>query len=913
MRENQPGPQFGGQYSALADYYRNEIKKLMTTFELEFYFDGSRNKKVKSATLSSRERDRQDLWFNLYKLCTSTSPRYRAKPISVDELPTATLHIETFRCIVSEFDDIKVIECEYEADQEIAIACKENNSNGTGARAYCYGNDTDFIAMADCPYIQVGSLEERNGQIRSNMVYYRSKVATALGFKNEDQFVEFCILVGNDFTASDDRTRSEFDAFTVDTSVNNDIEDDSDDDDDVLPSSVISSTENIHIGDFASVSQSILPDGNTPEVINKIRKLLVCKFLTDPNWRVSSSTSEDLQSGIVYSRAMYNLESLSSFPDEEDDADEDDDASGIQLASGVEVTNGVELASSQGRHASDWLEVNSQKFQGIHKDVVKYLTEHSSLYSFKSIHIEALECMHEELTNGSELPVYEPFAPDWNDVVVANKYQSLCKKFIRFILKSETLSLVTHDTPAFLFDGYMFHCIMSRLKMSCEFDESNLVRLPSVPIQAQEPAHVPDIVGGRVALPIDQHKDSILDKIAQDRVVIIHGETGCGKSSRLPLFLLENAEKNGHHCKIMISQPRRIAVHALMIQMKKTLGDRVGMRMGGGTHEGNNDAQLIFVTTGYLVRFVAYHPEAFDEYTHLIIDEVHERSVDSDLLCYLSRKLLTMNSRLKLILMSATVHTMLYRDYFSGEGCDYGDMQCLSVGKRRFENAIYYVDDLVNGTCSALPQILVNTAKKILDYDPKKKHQGDSRGAKDEDSVVSAQYVLAKELIRWNAKRGTAVLVFVAGMKDIDEFLEKFEEDEDYTVIAIHSEIPFEEQEQALVAAKPNEIKVIVATNAAESSLTLPDVDTVICLGTQKSIEYDASTHSVQLIKKWISKSSAIQRAGRTGNIINSITTTIINIIIIITTTKAVFDLVQSFACTQGLYMKVWKIMSSPR
>jgi HrpA-like RNA helicase len=334
--------------------------------------------------------------------------------------------------------------------------------------------------------------------------------------------------------------------------------------------------------------------------------------------------------------------------------------------------------------------------------------------------------------------------------------------------------------------------------------------------------------------------------------------------------------------------------------------------MGGGTREGDDDAQLTFVTTGYLVRFVAYHPEAFDNYTHLIIDEVHERSVDSDLLCYLSRKLLTTNSKLKLILMSATVHTTLYKDYFSGEGYNYGDLQCLSVGRRRFENAISYVDDLVNGTCSGevvLPSILLTQAKKILSYDPKKKDPRDPNSARELDVVILAQYVLAKELIRWNAKRGTAVLVFVAGMKDIDEFLEKFEEDEDYKVIAIHSDIPFEEQEQALVAAKPNEIKVIVATNAAESSLTLPDVDIVICLGTQKSIEYDASTHSVQLIKKWISKSSAIQRAGRTGNIIVNIITTII--VIITTTTKAVFDLVQSFVFTPRLYTKVWKIMSS--
>jgi len=147
VRSAKPGPQFGGQYLALSDYYRNEITKLKATFTLEFYFDGSKSKQVKSATLSSREDQRQELWLNLYKLCTSTSPRYRAKPIDVDNLPTAALVIETLRCIVSEFDDITINECEYEADQEIALACRRNNS-GTGVKAYCYGNDTDFLSKA---------------------------------------------------------------------------------------------------------------------------------------------------------------------------------------------------------------------------------------------------------------------------------------------------------------------------------------------------------------------------------------------------------------------------------------------------------------------------------------------------------------------------------------------------------------------------------------------------------------------------------------------------------------------------------------------------------------------------------------------------------------------------------------------
>ena len=84
------------------------------------------------------------------------------------------------------------------------------------------------------------------------------------------------------------------------------------------------------------------------------------------------------------------------------------------------------------------------------------------------------------------------------------------------------------------------------------------------------------------ALPIDAFREEILSRIAKDRVTIIHGETGCGKSSRLPLFLLENSESSGCECRMMISQPRRIAASSLMKRLRSmpNVGDKVGLRMG---------------------------------------------------------------------------------------------------------------------------------------------------------------------------------------------------------------------------------------------------------------------------------------------------------------------------------------------
>ena len=89
----------------------------------------------------------------------------------------------------------------------------------------------------------------------------------------------------------------------------------------------------------------------------------------------------------------------------------------------------------------------------------------------------------------------------------------------------------------------------------------------------------------------------------------------------------------------------------------------VGMRLGFGVIDQYRETRCHFCTTGYLTRLLAFHPEAFDNHTHLIIDEVHERSVDTDILCLLSKRLLERNKNISLILMSATLAAGIYKTY----------------------------------------------------------------------------------------------------------------------------------------------------------------------------------------------------------------------------------------------------------
>jgi hypothetical protein len=116
----------------------------------------------------------------------------------------------------------------------------------------------------------------------------------------------------------------------------------------------------------------------------------------------------------------------------------------------------------------------------------------------------------------------------------------------------------------------------------------------------------------------------------------------------------------------MVTQPRRIAVVNLYKRLAKGLKGKVGMRMGHGVREESSNTKIYFVTTGYLVKLMAHHPEALNSITHIIIDEVHERSLDSDLICLLTRqKLVNLpNNSTRVVLMSATVNSDLYASYF---------------------------------------------------------------------------------------------------------------------------------------------------------------------------------------------------------------------------------------------------------
>jgi HrpA-like RNA helicase len=302
---------------------------------------------------------------------------------------------------------------------------------------------------------------------------------------------------------------------------------------------------------------------------------------------------------------------------------------------------------------------------------------------------------------------------------------------------------------------------------------------------------------------------------------------------------------------------------------------QVGLRMGQGVRDSSANCKITFVTAGYLVRLLSHLAHRATEITHLVIDEVHERSLDGDVLCLLARRLAQRHPNVRLILMSATLHSDLYQNYFSAVAYPEStspessrvsdDIKCLFVGTRRFPVEIMYLEDLQGGD-----SILIKGAVVECDKIASQNRSPSSDGIC--DMVTSLEFIekqrkLALYIVRTVPDLGTAVLVFVAGIADIEYITQELDGLTRYKVVAIHSMIPYEDQQDCFLPAEPHEVKVILATNAAESSVTFPDVDTVVCLGQEKVIRYNSRIHRVELIQSMISQASAKQRAGRTGRV----------------------------------------------
>ena len=400
------------------------------------------------------------------------------------------------------------------------------------------------------------------------------------------------------------------------------------------------------------------------------------------------------------------------------------------------------------------------------------------------------------------------------------------------------------------------------------------------------------ILTSRMNLPIWHFKDELLDAIEEHQVVIVCGETGCGKSTQVPAFILEHELSNGRSCKIYCTEPRRISAISLARRVSEELGER---KQDVGTArslvgyairlESQITAQtrLVYATTGIVMRLLERLDDLVD-ITHLVLDEVHERSIDSDFLLLVLRKLLVRRPDLKVVLMSATVDAGKFSKYLD-------DAPIMNVPGRTFPVETRYLEDAIEltrfnanakyGDAREIDDdddVLVDaSAKTSLSADNLKYYTADTCNALLKYDEYRVNYGLALRLLETiatfdeYADYSKAVLVFLPGIAEIKRLNDMLANHRVFShgwyIHALHSTIATEEQERAFLVPPRGHRKIVIATNIAETGITIPDVTCVIDTGKHKEMRFDERRQLSRLIEVFISRANAKQRRGRAGRV----------------------------------------------
>ncbi|XP_055096092.1 probable ATP-dependent RNA helicase DHX34 isoform X1 [Symphalangus syndactylus] len=335
----------------------------------------------------------------------------------------------------------------------------------------------------------------------------------------------------------------------------------------------------------------------------------------------------------------------------------------------------------------------------------------------------------------------------------------------------------------------------------------------------------------RAALPIAQYGNRILQTLEEHQVVVVAGDTGCGKSTQVPQYLL--AAGFSH---VACTQPRRIACISLAkrvgFESLSQYGSQVGYQI---RFESTRSAatKIVFLTVGLLLRQIQREP-SLPQYEVLIVDEVHERHLHNDFLLGVLRRLLPMRPDLKVILMSATINISLFSSYFS-------NAPVVQVPGRLFPITVMYQ-----------PQEAEPTTSKSEKLDPR-------------------PFLRVLESIdhKYPPEERGDLLVFLSGMAEISAVLEATQTYASHTqrwvVLPLHSALSVADQDKVFDVAAPGVRKCILSTNIAETSVTIDGIRFVVDSGKVKEMSYDPQAKLQRLQEFWISQASAEQRKGRAG------------------------------------------------
>jgi ATP-dependent RNA helicase DHX36 len=430
-------------------------------------------------------------------------------------------------------------------------------------------------------------------------------------------------------------------------------------------------------------------------------------------------------------------------------------------------------------------------------------------------------------------------------------------------------------------------------------------------------------ISERLSLPM-MAKDvyhKLFQSLDEADVLIVAGSTSCGKTTQVPQLILDHAihRGNGASCSVVCTQPRRLSATSIAkrvaYERSEPVGRSVGYHVRFDRRPPSQRGSILYCTTGILLKLLQENPDYYmRNTTHLIIDEVHERSLATDHLLTLIRDLIyqrkaNMLSSPKLILMSATIDSRALAEYFSHHP-DSSDGAALSarlleVPGRSFPVETRFLDDILPRlrALAAKDTVIANlleSSKSNPENDTKSYLKSESQFASwsprsrieidnetcDEDNEAEDDLDPAESLtpvglaaaaiahVATTSASGD-ILAFLPGFAEIDktsDYLTNLRplgidfENGSFKLFKLHSSMG-EANDDVFHPVPEGCRRIVISTNIAESSITLPAVEHVIDMGKVRTVRHDHFSGDREYGATWISKSSSKQRLGRAGRV----------------------------------------------
>lgn len=381
-------------------------------------------------------------------------------------------------------------------------------------------------------------------------------------------------------------------------------------------------------------------------------------------------------------------------------------------------------------------------------------------------------------------------------------------------------------------------------------------------------------------LPICAAHDEIIEAIKSSQVVIVSGQTGSGKTTQIPKMALELG-RGGRGKQIVHTQPRRLAARTVAERIASEMGVKLGEEIGYQvrfTDESSTKTKLRIVTDGILLAQIQRDP-LLTRYDTIIIDEAHERSLNIDFLLGYLTTLLPKRQDLKLIITSATIDSAKFRNHF--EEALHIKVPVIEVSGRTYPVKVLY-EPL--GSAPSLMKHVPGFADITMDEETVAESQSSENNRDDiadEDMTSAVTRACAQLVIHSSHDRGARdIMVFASGERDIREFEDglrsyfgtrasDMKRADAIEIVPLFARLSAKDQHR--VFESHSHQRIVIATNVAETSLTVPGIRYVVDPGFARISRYSKSAKVQRLPIEPISQASADQRSGRCGRIADGI------------------------------------------